>query len=307
MNFKRFVFYSVLFVFSFILFFYISFPYTMLKEAALSEAMKQTGYDIRVRSMKPKLPLGFELEGIQVNLPSGEKGIELKAASINIGVLQLFLLKAALFVELDGLNKGHLDSQVSFAILSAINGHFIPSFIKLDSDNFPIGHLARFGMAQGQMALKDQALLADLISKFGVNGRLFGGLELNLDSSNPKASKGKMDLQIKQGVLKIDRSLGMADQNFEKALLNARLRNGRLKFDDRSGFHTQGLKIDVSGAMTLKNQLDKSSMNVDLKVRLDKDLKDQYGFVIDTALGGSGGSLKCQIRGTLGHPNVVTL
>jgi type II secretion system protein N len=304
---KRLLFYSFLFVFSFVLFIYVSFPYTILKEAVITQVMRQTGLDLRVHSLGPKLPLGFEVEKVQVNLPSGDKGIELKSATVRISVLSLVIGNLTATVDLESVDEGTLDAKVSFSILDIIGGQFIPSYVGLEAEGFAIGHLARFGLAQGQEAMKSQALVADLLGKFGVNGKLHGTLELDLNPSNPKSSKGMVNLQIKKGVLKIDKSLGMADQKFEKALLKAKLSQGQLKINDRSGFHTQGLKIDLMGGVTMKNRLEKSSLNVDLKIRLDKDLKEQYGFVIDTALGGSGGALKCQIRGTITHPNVITL
>ena len=289
------------------IFLYISFPYTILKEAAITQIAKQTGFDVRIHSLGPKLPLGFELEKVEVALPTGQKGIELESAVVRLSVLSLFVANATIDLELESKDGGTLESEVSISLIDALSGQVMPHYAYLSADGFALGHLIRFGIQKGKEALKGQALVADLLGNFGAKGALHGELELSLDTGKPTASSGSVDLSIKKGLLMIDPSLGMADQKFEKALVKAQLKGGKLKIDNRSGFHTQGLKIDVFGAVAMKNRIDKSSLNIDVKIELDKGLKEQFGFIIDTALGGSNGQLKCQIRGTMAHPNVITL
>ena len=156
-------------------------------------------------------------------------------------------------------------------------------------------------------SLKSQPMVADLVSKFNVQGYLSGKMFIRLNSANVSRSEGSVNLQLKKATLLIDQSLGMADQQFEKALVKASFKSGKLTVDKRSGFHTQELKIDLNGSVGIKKKLHASSLNLSLNVKLEKGLKEQYGYVIDNMLGGNGGLLKYQIKGTVSKPNFVTL
>lgn len=65
--------------------------------------------------------------------------------------------------------------------------------------------------------------------------------------------------------------------------------------------------MDFDGTITLKKLLSSSSLDINISVKLLEELKDQFGFMVDSGLGGTGGAFKAQVRGTLSHPNFVTL
>lgn len=304
---KKAIFYVFLFCFSFVFFVYISFPYAVLKEAVVNKLSTSTGLYLSINKLKPIIPLGFDFEGVEVRPASGDSGIDLKRVEIRVGLMALLWGSLGVDLRLSSKEKGQLDLVMDFGLFDLLDGHVLPSNIALDSRAFKIGHLMKYAMAQAKESLKSQAIVADLIGKFGVRGDLDGQLNLKLNEADMRASQGSVNLMINNGLLTIDESMNMSDQQFKKALIKANLQAGKLLIDKTSGFHTQGLVVDFDGVILLKKIMGSSSLDISIAVKLLEELKDQFGFMVDSGLGGTGGAFKAQIRGTLSHPNFVTL
>ncbi len=307
MRFRKILLYIFLFLASFVFFVYISFPYTVFKEVLVAKLSQNLGVQIKIKTLSPDLPLGFELTNIEVLQPSGQPGIDLERADIRVSILPLLIGKLTTHLDLESRGKGTFELTVSWNIFNFFSGVTLPTETAIQAKKFKIGHIMKFAAAQGKEALKSQAILADFISKFGMEGNLNGSVKLDLDSSDVSKSSGDINLSVLDGILSIDPSFNLGDQNFEKALIKANLSKGSLVLDDQTGFHTQGMKIDLKGKIALKKNLDDSTLDLSLGVMLLQGLKDQLGFVIDTALHGSNGAFKAQIRGTVAHPNFVTI
>lgn len=299
---KKAVAYTILFILSFLFFVYTTFPYTIAKEALVNKISKATSLQISVRDLGPILPLGFSLGNVEVKVAGEEKGIEIEKLDVAMTLWKLLLLQLAVDIEMEDKNGGVFDLSGAMGIIDLIGGSFFPKAIELKAEQFDIGPFATFGLGKGKEAMRHQAMVADLIEKFGVSGLLTGNVDLALDASNIANSKGEVHLNLKKGVLKIDPSLGMADQAFEKALVKAQLKSGRLTIDGRSGIKSQGLLLDIGGGINLRQNPMQSLLNMTMTVKLDRGLKDQFGFVIDSALGGRNGTLNYKISGALGQP-----
>lgn len=307
MGFKKVLFYVFAFFASFLFFVYISFPYTVLKEAAVNKIASTTGLQLGIAKLSPVLPLGFDFKDVQVKLPSGDAGIELKEVDVRIKVLSLLMGDLAIGAQLLSSGGGSLEIDLAFGIFDLLSGEALPSHIELDAQKFKLGHITKFGLAKAQEALKRDAIISDLLSKFSITGDLSGMFSIALNKNDIKSSRGKIDLKITSGKLAIDPSMNVSDQNFIKALIRASLSGGALKIDPDSGFHTNGLRLDFKGQIGLKKELENSVMDLSLSVKLLEELKGQFGYFIDNGLGGTGGAFDAQIRGTVGHPNFVTL
>ena len=140
----------------------------------------------------------------------------------------------------------------SWILISQISKTYVvkhlPSNIHLNSNKFSIGDLASLGLN----VYSDHAdeLVKGLIKQIDLRGKLNGIVNLNINSSNPTQSKGKVKLSIDKMLLAInDPNLDIAPQRFKKAKVIANLKNGSLSVDKSSGFHSQELTVDLSGIL----------------------------------------------------------
>ena len=293
-------FYGLVFVFSFLLFVYLSFPYAILKEALVSQISMASGYDIKVAKLGPKLPLGFELEGVQVGVEDASQGIDLKSLEASVSLLSLIIGKVSGTVELVSQNDGYMEVDVGFSLLDLITQTFIPRNIELQADGFAIGHISKLGFAVVDQKFPGFGFVTEL------KGNLHGSIVMELDPENLSQSPGSMNIQLKKSRLALDPGLNLGAQNFEKALIKAKVRSGVVKFDKKSGFHSQLLKIDLGGEIKLKKKIQQSTLSIQVAIQLLKELKDQIGPLLSSVTGSSSGKIQVDIKGILASPKVRT-
>lgn len=300
--------YTALFLVSLLFFVYLTFPYSVLKEALTAKIAKETGLDVRIEELEPALPLGFEAKNIRVAAIAGGPAMHLQSAEIKISLLNLLIGRLGINADLESKNGGTLYVGARLGLFALIfDQNFIPRRVMVEADKFAVGSIVSFLLSKAATSPTANPMFTGILTQIGLDGNLHGEVDLDINTSNLAQSSGFIDLQLKDAKLRIDDpSLNLADQNFSKALVKAELNNGAMKINKNSGFHTQELVVDLGGNMSLKPQLDRSTMDVDVSLKLDEGLKEQFGFLLDMA-GGSGGAVKYQVKGTLGAPNVVTI
>lgn len=300
--------YTSLFFLSFFFFVYLTFPYTILKEAVTARVARETGLDIRIDEFGPVLPVGFEARKVSIGSMAGGPTIQVQNAEVRLSLLNLLIGRIGVSVDLETKGGGTLDLYGRIGLMQLLlDKNFMPSRVELEAESFPIGPIVGFMLAKQANSPDTNPMISGLLTQIGLDGNLAGAVDLDIDPSNLADSNGKIDLQLKDSKLTIsDPSLNLADQTFKKAIIKANVGGGTFKIADASGFHTQEMLIDLGGQVGLKNQLERSVMDLQMSLKLEEGLKDQFGFVLDMA-GGSGGAVKFEVKGTVGNPNVVTM
>ena len=69
---KKIIAYFVLFLGSFVVFLYMTFPFKVSKEALANEITKMTGVSVRIQDLSPSFPVGLNLAGLTLNNPGGK-------------------------------------------------------------------------------------------------------------------------------------------------------------------------------------------------------------------------------------------
>lgn len=298
--------YVILFFFSLVFFVYLTFPYGVLKETLTTNISQSTGLVIRMKDFGPSLPLGFAAGEVSVSGGgSGDKSFGMETASLHVSLLPLLWGTLTAGLELESKNDGWLELELDFSLIDMIfDSVFLPGQVFLQAEEFDIGGLASFFIAREGTKPGANPMVSGLLTKIDLRGHLDGGVEIDLDVDDPTRSAGNVNLLLKKAVLKVnDPSLNLPEQRFKKALLRASMQSGSLKVDKKSGFHTEDLKIDVSGNIQLRQKIERSTLNLLLNLKLFKTLKEQFGFMVDMS-GGKDGGVAYQMRGTLGRPRV---
>lgn len=297
-----------LFLASFLLFLFITFPYEVLKESIAATASQETGFDIRIGDMSASLPLGIDLKNIKVVSPSGGAQVALSEVNVSIGVLGFFLGKVKTYVELVS-GAGRIDIGADFGILDLISQQVTPRRVTFDSKNFPLDQLVAFGLNVAANAPNGNPMVQPLLGTIGMTAQLNGKADVALDPKQLSQSTGSAEISLGKAILKLSHpSLGLTDQAFNKALIKAKVDAGTFVVDKSSGFVSEELDVATEGKITLKPDLLSSLLDLKVVLKLDKGMKEKMGFIIDAVTGTatSDGQLTMQMRGPLLQPAVTT-
>lgn len=294
-----------LFLFSFFVFLYLSFPYGVLKEAIASQVQLATGMSVRIEQLGPAFPFGFTARDVELSGSGGAK-VALKNVSIKLSILQFLLLRLGVSVGVEALDKGYIDLDIGFPLLKLVTGNVtLPSAVDLESKAFPLDNLVSYGLKHAAASGAAGPMGGPLLGALGFRGNLDGKASLSIDSDAVSQSTGDVRLTFSKAALILsDPSIGLPDQEFKTAQIKASMNGGSLKIDPASRFASDELELGIDGKVNVKNSFSASDLDLKLLVKLSGKLNDTFGFLMDGFSGGAskGGSLNLQIRGTVGSP-----
>lgn len=298
---------GVLFVFSFLFFLYFTFPYGVLKEALRSQITSATGYDIRMKSLSPKLLIGLTADEVEIRAPGSDVPLKFKKLKVGVSVLNLLIGRLGIDVTVSEPSGGDLAVGIKLSLFGLAAGDFTPRVITLSAEKFSFDGIAKFALSAKANATDANPMVAPLLKKIGMVGELNASVDFAIDASDPSRSRGSADIRLVKAILKLnDPALSLPDQQFSKAQIKATLENGVLNVDQTSGLTAQELDLSFKGKINVKANLMASLMDMTLGVKLDKGLKDSFGFLVDAFTGStSNGEVSLQLRGPLASPNVT--
>ncbi len=297
-----------LFIASFILFVFMTFPYEVLKESLSAEISQSTGYTVRIGKLSSNFPVGLHASNIKVDSPQSTTTLTLSSLDVDVSLLRLFLGKVGADVTLTS-GTGVIELGGSLGILDLINGITVPNRVTFFAKDFPLDQAVSFGLAIAANGPDANPMVAPLISAIGFTGNLNGKMDFKLDGKNPTLSTGSAAFNLTKAQLKLSHpSLGLPDQDLVKADIAAKVEAGSMVFDPKSGFVSDELELLTEGKIVLKPDLFGSMMDMKIVFKLDKTMKEKFGFIIDAVTGNSTneGQLTMQVRGPVDQPAVTT-
>ncbi|MFK7823045.1 MAG: type II secretion system protein GspN [Oligoflexales bacterium] len=305
-NFGKLIAYIVLAISSFIFFLYLTFPYEVLKETAILKASEATGLSLEIGELGPSFPLGFK--GKEIKVASTDYQLRFKSAVVSLSFLSFFLGKARVDLSLEDSKNGHLDCEVALSILDIIKGIYMPSNIYMESRKFLFGQLVDFALNRQAQAPGVNLMLKPWLESVDVDGQLDADIDLSIDSGDLKSSEGTAVVELQNTVLKsLNPNLPIPDQVFTKALIDSKLKNGVFTISKKSGFTSQDLMVDISGKVTQKPQLMRSTIDFSLNIELAAPLQEQFGIIFDAlAQRETKGKVNIKVQGPLTPQPKVT-
>jgi len=295
---------AVLGVGSFFVFLFLGFPYEILKETAAVKVSEFTGIPVQIGSLSPAFPLGIAAGDVRVRPASMSDSLKISGIKVRLGILDMLLGNFGIYVDLEGRDKGRLNLNVDVGMFELFRSG-MPKYLYMKADNFALDEFVKFILGSinspGLMPYKST------ITSFGFTGKLNGQLKIKINTSDLAQSSGNVDLQIKNAALLLSHpSISLNDQNFSKALFKVEIFGGVITVDGSTGMSADEIQFGASGKILLKPQIPNSVFDLKLMIKLDKDLKDKFGFILDVAAGGVpvNGSLNLGMTGTLAQPAV---
>lgn len=300
-NYFKWLWYTGLFIFAFLVFFLFTFPYGVVKEAIVGEISQSTGLNIRVKEIGPSFPIGVDAEGLKISTQDALAQVEFQSADATISILPLFIGRVTFNLELVSKNKGVFEASASWGILQLISRKdMMPTKINVESKDFELGPLVTLMLREKSKTAND--MVKDLMTQITFLGNLTGKAEISL-ASEPIQSTGTVDLQLKKATLDLNNpNLVVARQNFEKALVKGSLQGGKLTIDPNSALNSQELKVAFKGNSVLRNPFEGSLLDFVIAIKLEGTLRDNFGFIM-SVIGGNEGGVNYTINGSMGRPN----
>lgn len=298
---------GAMFAVSFVFFLLVTFPYEILKESISNGLSRVTGLSITMSDFGAKLPIGMKASGLSVS-SQGQKAktIKLNQLSARINPLYAFAGKLAIKVYVENPDQSAMDLFIVIPLSAAFGGGDpVPSRIEVDAQNFRVDELAAFALSAMASGNDVNPLLGPVLQAIGFSGKLDGAIDLSIDASAPQQSAGNIKIKFKDAVLKLsDPSLGLPDQRFSKAGVQAALNNGVLVIEKGSGFESDELTLSGGGSVAIKSSLPTSQLQLEILVKLQKSLAEKFGFLLDAFSGGAAknGELRLQVKGPLSQP-----
>ena len=293
-----------LFLLSFVVFLYLTFPYEVLKETLSVELSGKTGFNIQIGELNPRLPLGIQAIEVHIDHKDGAKGLHFNKVIADVSILSLFVGSISTELELDS-GGGQLDLETDISISDLIAGTPFPNDVTLEAQRFPIDDLISFALNNAD---DGSNTMVGLLKNIGLSAKLEGTAAIDLNKSNPTQSSGAINLKFNDALLILSNPMvGLEDQEFKKAEIRAKVESGRVVIDKTSQFISNDLDIGLGGRVDLKSNLAQSQLNVEASIKLGGEIQKVFGWVIGSATKDPSRDSECTIRinGLMSRPNTT--
>ena len=299
--------YSVLGVSSFLFFFYLTFPYEVLKETLVLKISETTNLSIEVDELGPAFPLGLKGQGIKIS--GSSYNLKFKSVVASVSIFSLLVGKTGINIELEDSKDGFLEFKVAFGILDLIRSEYRPTNLYLNSKKFYFGPLVDFVLNQQAQAPDVNLMVKPWLESVGfTSGNLNADIDLSINHNDLKQSEGTANVKLDNTVLKsLNPNLPIPDQSFSKASIMSKLKNGMFTISEKSGFISQDLIVNITGDIQQKPQIMKSVVNFTFGIEMGKPLHEQFGIIFNAlAQKETNGKFEIRMQGALSpQPNVT--
>ena len=255
--------YSLFFLFFFVVFVYLGFPYGALKAQALEKLEKNSDFRVEIGAIVPRLLSGFVLRDVRIyhDEAAGNKMIgQIDIARIGVGLIAALRGRVNLSLDIEAYG-GRVEGDVAGS-----NG-------RLQADVAMTGlDLSRYDMTP---FLKNYG-------QFRLGGILGGKIAFDYDQADVKAATGTILLDTNGLSLADTKVYGMdlPALAFQPAPLELTLENRTLRIA-KGDLVGDGMDVSIGGRMNLRDDLSRSNLNFSLKFKPKGELETQFGPMID--------------------------
>ena len=288
--------YVLLFLISFSIFLYISFPYSILKETIIQKTEQASGMTVDIEDVSFSLPLGLKLKNMTLSTKSSS--YTLKKVAVNLAFFPLLFAQANITVKVNDSQGGVINIKVGAGIFNLVfSKNKLPSYVGVLAKKFSITELSSLIIPNAS----SNPMIAPLLDQIVITGYLDTDIKLKLND-DPKKTDIQIILKLSDSSINVkSEDLNLPSQKFEKSLIKAGTSGGIFKIDNTSGFESQDLSVGFDGTVTFADKLMQSEINVSIPVKLKGELLTQYGFL----LGGGRGYATYILSGTLGRMSTI--
>ena len=296
---------------SFILFLYLTFPYGVIKEVAVSkitEMFQKEGLPLRlsIGSMNPNWVTGVELDNVQLtNVADTAATLKLGSVKVRLNVLP-FLWGTVKVTAKATQTGGNMEAAIGLSLLGLIRGDQSPKYANVEFKSFQLDPLFNHGLAVVRGS-KDpgMVLLLPLVAKTTAGGALTGKIIFeNSDTAHFVKAKSTALLNIAGAFLHInDSTLKIPKQEFETAKIDLKFENNTLSIGNSTKFGAPDIGIGLGGKVLFSETPGTpANADLDLDLSMHGEIEKNLGFIVPNMMRCkplAGGELKAKLTGAV--------
>lgn len=289
---------------SFLVFLYLSFPFNVVKEVAVSrvnEALIQQRIPLRISvgAMKPKFPVGIQLEDVQLmNVNDSLANLKIGRASATLNVLPILTGKLDADVRFTQ-SGGSFDVNVSDKIASLIklasspNARMPSGSLNVSVNNFDISPVVANALSFVKTSDNPMVLTIKPFLNTEIRGTMSG--KVSVDMPEPGASFEKLmanvDLKLNQAYFEMrDDTLGIPRQEFTDARIKLKLAQKTLEIPVETKLVANDLGIELSGRMNILDNMSINDLSLKLGLTMRGKIEENFKNIILLSV------LKCDVN-----------
>lgn len=286
-------------VFSFLLFLYLSFPFNVVKEVAVSKIndtfiQQKLPIRISVASFKPKFPLGINLEDIQVsNVNDSSANVKIGRATFSLNVLSVLIGKVDADVRLTQ-SGGSLEMNVYDSIASIIKSSRSPSgrlpsgHVRVVFSSFEIFPFVANALAFIRSGNNPALQTIQPFLRTEISGQVSGTAKLDLPENGESLDKATADVNLKidKAYFEMkDETLAIPRQEFSAAVIKMKMANKSIEIPQDTKIVANDIGIDLSGRMSVSDNLGVNDVKLKLGLTLKGKIEENFKTLLPVILG----------------------
>lgn len=306
--------YFVVFVLCFFIFFLLTFPFGLVKEAVEQEVSLSISRPVTIDRISLGLPLGLNIRGLKIgggDRASNLSALDIQNLEIDISLWRLLLGDLRLIVFIDNKEDGEMEIMSTLPIIQLVRGNFMPKNVRIQSQNFLftpfIYHALNFYIASSYA----NPLVTPLLEQIYFKGRLQGNLYLNFPTSSFASVDGELKMQLLNFSFESqDPNVLIPEQIFSQANFQAKIESGAIVIDPSSQFVSPQLAWEVKGTVQLKSQLISSTLDLETSLKMSGDVLEQLGVIMQMALLRQeewDGNMRLRLQGSFASPQLENI
>ena len=295
---------------SFLLFLYLTFPYGVIKEVAVSqiaEVLRSAGYPVRVSigSLRPYWFTGIQLKDVKVvNSTDSAASLSLGEVTFRLNVLPLLWGTAKIEGKITQAG-GSVELSADVPLLAAAKGISSPSDAQVKFKSFALDPFINHILAVAKGS-KDPAmvLVLPLLATTTVGGALNGDIQLeNSDVSHFSKAKGSVKLKIQNAFFHInDNTLKIPRQEFKDANIELGFENNAVLVKDVK-LKAEDIGIVLAGRVALPEIAGNPPLaELDMELSMHGEIDKNLGFIVPNMMRCkplTAGELKAKLSGPI--------
>lgn len=268
-----------------VLFIYMFFPYSLIKEIAISKVQVylnelNPGLKVQVDSLSSYWLTGIQIKNLRIDNVNESKNIlSIDKVTLRLSMLPLFIGRINVNSQIK-IENGAGDITVSTSIfdlvskkniIRALNAKF--NDLKLDGFYKQLIYILKNNNDPGF------SLIAPMIVDSSLGGYLDGHITYQSSQNNIS----EVNLKLKQAFLDINNSaVGIPMQNFSVANINIQYQNSVVKIKKETRFTAQNFSFGANGE--IKNVNKTKMVNMKLDILLSEQIEKNFGFLLPQLL-----------------------
>jgi len=257
---KRLLSYAALFFVLFFVFLYLTFPFDTIRDAMVKRIESQGSLNVDIEQISPFRLFGFRIEGFKLANATDPSQVYINLDELRVRLRPSQLLRGRLWFDFD---------------IYAYGGGIAGSYCKRGEVNdlalnFVNLNLNKYGTR-------------DVVRTYGtmdLGGTLSGNLEAHLNKANRRANSGFFNLNLDQLRVANIKILNneLPDLVFEPGRVAFTLNTQSFKVD-QFDLKSPHLEVQLSGRITLAEELKRSRLLLTLKYKLSEDIESALGVM----------------------------